>query len=206
MGGSQLIFSFASQTVLRRDVTVFWTPLSEGRVRQRFEASFDGGPVTTTFDGTYVPAEELTRATPTAFPFCRSLLPEFRQLDFWLGSWTVSTEAGTALGTSEVTSDLNGCLIQEDFETPKAYRSRSYLYFDFVAERWFRTFADNTGGHFELSGVVEDGAMVLTGEATGPGGQVREVRVTVEPDGSGGVRQTWEHPVGGQELTLVYQD
>jgi hypothetical protein len=208
MSGSQPIFNFGTQTVQQRDVTVTWTPLSGERVRQRFQTSFDGTPAPASFDGTYIPQQELTRATPNPFPFCQTLFAEFRQLDFWLGSWTVAAEPGPELGRSEVRSDLNGCLIQEDFETRKGYRSRSYLYFDFVAEQWFRTFADNTGTHFELSGNLEGDAIVMTGEGTGPGGQLRPVRVRIEPDGAGGVRQTWEDPagqsVGGGALALVY--
>ena len=207
MSGSQPVFNFATQSVLQRDVTVFWTRLSEGRVRQRFETSFDGAPVSTTFDGTYVPRTVLDRATPTVFPFCQTLLPHFRQLDFWLGSWVV-TAHGSELGRSEVRSDLNGCLIQEDFETAKGYRSRSYLYFDFVVERWFRTFADNLGTVIELSGELEGDAMIMTGEEIGPGGQARQVRVTIAPHQSGGVRQTWEdlggQGSGGPALALAY--
>jgi hypothetical protein len=207
MSGSQPVFNFATQTVRQRDVTVVWTPLSGGRVRQRFETLFDGVPAPASFDGTYIPQQELDRATPTASPFCQTLFAEFRQLDFWLGGWTVSAEQGGELGTSEVRSDLNGCLTQEDFETPKGYRSRSYLYFDFVVERWFRTFADNTGMHIELSGNLEGDAMVMTGEEVGPGGQVRRVRVTITPDGAR-VRQIWEDLAGegegGRAFALVY--
>ena len=195
MSGSQPIFNFGTQSVQQRDVTVFWSRLSEGRVRQRFEASFDGAPPTTTFDGTYVPRSELDRATPAEFPFCRTLLQEFRQLDFWIGSWTVAAHE-SELGRSVVRSDLNGCLIQEDFETGRGYRSRSYLYFDFVVERWFRTFADNLGTVIELSGGLEGDALIMTGEDIGPGGQVRGVRVTLAPDGAGGVRQIWEDRSG----------
>ena len=207
MSGSQPTFNFATQAVRRRDVRVVWTPLSGGRVRQRFETTFDGVPNPAAFDGTYIPRRELDRATPTAFVFCQTLFAEFRQLDFWLGGWTVSAESGGELGTSRVRSDLNDCLIQEDFETPKGYRSRSYLYFDFVVERWFRTFADNTGMHLELSGNLEGDAMVMTGEEVGSQGQVRPVQVTITPDGPR-VRQTWEDLApearSRKAFTLVY--
>jgi hypothetical protein len=79
-----------------------------------------------------------------------------------------------------------------------------------VVEKWFRTFADNTGQHFELSGNMENGAMVMTGTATGPRGQERAIRVTLAPDGSGGVRQVWESSTDGgsgwrQDLALGYR-
>jgi hypothetical protein len=209
LSGSQPVYNFGTGTVQQRDVTVTWTPLDGGRVRQRFDVSTDGGPVATGFDGTYLPAEQLTRGSPIAYRFCTGAITQFQELNFWVGQWTVSADQ-TDLGTSEVRKDLNGCLIQEDFSTPKGYRSRSFSYFDFVVEKWFRTFADNTGQHFELSGNVENGAMVMTGTATGPGGQPRAIRVTLAPDGSGGVRETWERAGEGgagweQELVLGYQ-
>jgi hypothetical protein len=50
--------------------------------------------------------------------------------------------------------------------------------------------------------------MIMTGEETGPGGQVRRVRVTIAPDQAGGVRQTWEdlggQGSGGPALVLAY--
>jgi hypothetical protein len=208
MRGSQPVYNFATQAVRQRDATVTWSPLSEGRVRQTFLTSFDGAPATVTFDGTYLPAETLQRATPAYFPYCESVIPEFRQLDFWVGGWSVAAD-GLELGSSEVRKDLNGCLIQEDFQTPKGYRSRSYVYFDFVVERWFRTFADNTGAHAELSGVKQGDGIVMTGEETGPGGQRRMVRVTIAPDGPD-VRQQWESSGDGgrswkSELGLQYR-
>jgi hypothetical protein len=60
----------------------------------------------------------------------------------------------------------------------------------------------------ELSGALQGNAMIMTGEETGPGGQVRRVRVTIAPDQAGGVRQTWEdlggQGSGGPALVLAY--
>jgi hypothetical protein len=195
--------------VRQRDATVTWSPLDAGRVNQRFVTSFDGAPATVSFDGTYLPATDLTRATPWVINICR-LNAEFRQLDFWRGDWHVAAEAGPELGTSRVITDLNDCLVQEDFETPKGYRSRSFLYFDFVVEKWFRSFADNTGMHQELSGNLSGDAMVMTGEETHAGGKTRTIRVTIAPNGSDGVRQRWESSDDGgaswkDELTLAYR-
>jgi hypothetical protein len=82
------------------------------------------------------------------------------------------------------------------------------LYYDFVVEKWFRTFADNTGTHRELSGNLSGDAMVLTGDETGSEGQTRKLRVTIAPDGAGGVQQRWERSDGAawrDELVLSYR-
>lgn len=206
MTGSQTVIQFPF-AIVRRDSKITWTPMSNGNVRQVIEASFDGGPVQTTFDGTYVPAAMLDRATPTPFPICE-LNPPFRQLDFWLGSWTVSASSGPELGASEVTRDLNGCLIEENFATPKGYRNRSFMFFDFDDNAWFRTFADENGEYVMLSGNFDGDALVLTGADIAPDGRELELRVTIAPS-SNGVLQTWEisHDGGTSwrtDLTLDY--
>lgn len=208
MTGSQTVVQFPF-AIRQRDSRITWTPLSAGRVRQVIEASFDGGPVQTTFDGTYIPATDLNRASPTPFPICR-LNPPFRQLDFWVGSWTVSASPGPQLGTSEVISDLNGCLIEENFQTPNGYRNRSFSFFDFDQSTWFRTFADENGEYVMLSGGFDGDALVLSGRDTAPDGREVELRVTIAPTSHGGVQQTWElsHDGGASwntDLTLDYQ-
>jgi hypothetical protein len=169
--------------VRQRKSRVVWTALEDGSVRQTFDESFDGGPVTRTFDGLYLAADELDRATPGVNPFCQSSLPGARHLDFWLGEWKVSERRGPRLGRSEVTSNLNDCLIEENFSSRTGFKSRSYLFYDFTVDRWFRTYADNAGEHFELSGGLEDGQMVLTGDEVDWKGRTIRIRVVIEPAG-----------------------
>lgn len=210
MTGSQTIVQFFPQFAIRqRDSQVTWTPLSDGRVRQLIEASFDGGPVEPRFDGTYIPANSLDRADPVAFRVCELNAP-FRELDFWLGSWAVTSAPGPELGVSEVTADLNGCLIEENFETPKGYRNRSFMYFDFDQDTWFRTFADKNGEHVELSGGFENGSLVLSGTDVARNGREVGLRVTIAPQSDGTVLQMWELSHDGgvswkTDLTLEYQ-
>jgi hypothetical protein len=177
--------------VVQRQSRVVWTPLVDGSVRQVFDESFGGGPAFRTFDGLYLPADELDRATPAENPFCQSSIPGARQLDFWLGEWTVADRRGVRLGRSEVASSLNGCLVREDFASETGFESRSYLFYDFTVDRWFRTYADNAGEHFELSGGLEEGRMVLTGDEVVRKGRTVLIRVVIEPAGDR-VRQTVE--------------
>ena len=143
------------------------------------------------FDGIYEPAEELDRADPAAFTLCQVVLAGFREMDFWLGSWTAVAAPGTQAGTAEVRADLNGCLLQQDFVGKNGYRSRSFLFWDFAEDRRFRTLADNTGGYLQLSGNLDGERMVLTGTDQGPDGASFQVRNTLAPEGSG-VLETWQ--------------
>ena len=210
MTGSQQVFSFATGTFRQRDSRIVWTPNADGTVRQVFVESFDGAPAITTFDGLYFAAATLDRADPAVFNICRQQLPGARHLDFWLGAWTVSAEPGPAAGRSTVAADLNDCLIEENFEGANGFRSRSFLFYDFVVDRWFHTYADNAGEHFELSGGLEDGRMVLLGDETGPGGRSLKIRLTLAPADGGGVAQVIELSRDGGEtwreaLSLAYR-
>lgn len=191
LSGSQLIYHFGLGAIVERNAVSRWTDNGDGTVRQVIRGTFDGGPEEILFDGLYRPATALDRATPAFFPFCQAVLPGFRELDFWLGTWAVTAESGPEIGSARVRSDLNGCLLQHDFEGSNGYRSRSFLFWDFAEDRWFRTMADNTGAYVQLSGGLQGTAMVLTGIDEGPDGRDLHVRNTLTPTGDG-VTETWE--------------
>jgi hypothetical protein len=194
--------------VRQRTTRVTWTPLAGGKVHQVFDESFDGGPTARTFDGLYLKTGEPERATPSDPGFCRTTIPGARQLDFWVGEWKVSAERGGRLGRSAVSNELAGCLVEENFTSRNGFRSRSFLFYDFTVGRWFRTYADNTGGHYELAGGLEGDRMVLTGEEVLRSGRKVMLRVTIAP-ANGGVRQTVEVSRNGgtswrEDLVLSY--
>ena len=54
-------------------------------------------------------------------PACSS--PEYRQFDFWLGEWDVSTPQGAPAGTNRVERILEGCALQEHWEAEVAPRA-----------------------------------------------------------------------------------
>lgn len=209
LSGVQRIYHFGLGTFVKRDATSTWTRNADGTVRQRIEGSFDEGPVQVLFDGLYRPSDALDRAQPSFFPFCQLVLPGFRELDFWIGAWRVGVVRGPHLGESRVISDLNGCLLQEDFEGRNGYRSRSFLFWDFAEDRWFRTFTDTAGKFLRLSGEWDGARMILTGTDQAPDGAEVQVRNIIEPAATG-VRHTWEISTDGgatwqTSLEMVYE-
>lgn len=172
-----------------------WTPLGPDRVKQvgtlTVPGQFEGS-----FVGIYERSANVTPAPETPTSGCQpgGLTPESRQLDFWLGEWTVTSKNGLELGTSTVATDLSGCLVEERFATAKGYEAVAFAYFDFWEQRWFRTLIDSEGERVELSGGLVDGAMVLSGSEGGPAasGSSLELRVTLEAVDADHVRQTWE--------------
>jgi hypothetical protein len=116
-------------------------------------------------------------------------VPEVRQFDFWLGTWSLQWADGE--GTNRVRRILGGCVIEEVFEgrMPNGwYRGRSVTVYDARAGVWRQTWVDDRGSYLDFEGSVQDGQMVLSRSAMKDGAPVlqRMVWRDVEAD-----RLTW---------------
>jgi hypothetical protein len=83
--------------------------------------------------------------------------PAYRQLDFWVGDWDITFDAGggkTGHASNHVTRDEYGaCAIAEHFVQPDiAYRGGSLSIYDPQIGAWRQTWVDNQGGVFVLTG------------------------------------------------------
>jgi hypothetical protein len=90
--------------------------------------------------------------------------PEYRQFDFWLGTWNVETPDGNIAGTNEITRILGGCALREAWTGAGGSRGTSYNIFDSRTSQWHQTWVDNGGLLLVLDGAFEDGKMVLRGK------------------------------------------
>lgn len=200
---------------VNQGVTLFdeyrWTPLGDGRVEQVGILRVPAADFEGTFVGLYERRDAISPAPEAPTMGCQpgGLAEQARQLDFWVGDWTVSAK-GRVLGTSTVSTDLSGCLLEERFRTPKGYEAVAFAAFDVWEQRWFRTYIDNRGERVELAGVLEGNAMILTGQEAGPGesGAVFQ-RVRITPIGAG-VRQSIQvsrdgGASWGPSVDLLYQ-
>lgn len=173
-----------------------WTVLGPDEVRQMGSVRVPALDVESSFVGVYRRADDLSPSPETPTQGCQpgGESEATRELDFWLGSWEVEAENGRSLGTSRVTTDLSGCLVEERFETPGGYRAVSFAHWDFWEGTWYRTYIDSEGERIELSGASEGSGLLLSGAEAGPGHSGRELqlRVRLEPEGLDVVRQTWE--------------
>lgn len=119
---------------------------------------------------------------------------EFRQFDFWLGDWDVTSAA--APGTTSrnrITLINDGCTLREEYTTPAGYTGTSLNFYDAVRKRWQQTWIDNQGGALYLEGGLENGAMVM--RTTGDAANVQ--RITWTPVAGAAVRQHWESTADG---------
>lgn len=182
---------------VRQGVTLFdeytWTPLGPDRVRQVGTLTVPAAGFEGSFVGIYKRRDEISPAPLAPTTECQAGGPaeQARQLDFWIGVWVVSTASGKVLGTSTVSTDLSGCLLEERFRTPEGYEAVAFATFDWWEQRWHRTYIDNRGEQVRLSGGFDGSSVTLTGEESTPGesGSVLQ-RVTITPTPDGNVRQS----------------
>ena len=186
-----------------------WHVLATGQVVQRFRTEVPSVPQLITGALTYTHAPGVTPPAETPTVACQpgGLAAATRQLDFLLGTWTVSAERGPALGTASITGDLSGCLAEESYVTDKGYAAASWFYFDPRFGEFFRTYIDSEGERVELRGTFADGRLTLSGTEPGRDGRSVGVRVTLAPVSANVVRQEWAVSEDGEtwetEMSLV---
>jgi tetratricopeptide (TPR) repeat protein len=114
--------------------------------------------------------------------------PEYRQFDFWVGSWDVYAPNGQMVGRNVIEPILDGCGLQESWTSATGSRGHSYNFYDSARGMWHQTWIDDSGNPLYLDGAIEDGRMVL-GDGTN--------RITWTPLPTGYVRQHWEVTTDG---------
>ena len=131
-------------------------------------------------------------AKPPASP-CVSL-PQYNQLDFWVGEWDVKQpekETGPSVGSSKIEKLMGSCVIQENWES-QGFTGKSWNFYDQGMSKWRQIWIDVTGRKGEMSGEYRDGGMRLEGETIQPGGRKVKTRMVFLNLAAGKVRQTAE--------------
>lgn len=118
---------------------------------------------------------------------------EYRQFDFWVGTWEVTNAQGNLAGTNRISSILGGCVLLEEWKSNAGpYAGKSLNVYDAAEGAWHQTWVDSGGLLLQLDGGLVDGRMVLEGTRPGPDGSPVRHRITWEPLDGGDVRQTWD--------------
>ena len=97
-------------------------------------------------------------AVPASPPGCDA--PAYRQLDFWVGDWTLEYDLpdgsiGTA--TNSIRLEYGDCAVVERFAMPNGYAGSSYSIYDRGKATWRQMWVDNQGGVFVLEGGPVEG-------------------------------------------------
>lgn len=137
--------------------------------------------------------QETEEETPPAPAPLRCSDPQYRQFDFWLGEWSV-TSSGAPAGTNVIRAIQGGCALQENWQGAGTggITGTSYNIYDRDSGQWHQTWVDASGTLLQLDGGLVDGAMVLEGRRPVPGGGTVLHRIAWTPNPDGTVRQLWE--------------
>ncbi|MEJ8567105.1 hypothetical protein [Elongatibacter sediminis] len=132
--------------------------------------------------------------------------PAYRQFDFWIGEWNV-TSNGQPAGTNRIRKIHGGCALEENWQGAGAggISGSSFNIYDQANERWHQTWVDAGGTLLQIDGGLNGGAMVMSGERPSPDGSGRSThRITWTPNPDGTVRQLWEASRDGQTWSVLF--
>lgn len=90
----------------------------------------------------------------------------FKQFDFWIGNWDVTTPDGNLAGENLITSEENGCLILERWQSANGGTGQSYNFYNPATEKWRQVWISQGGMIDYEGGLTESGSMKLEGTIT----------------------------------------
>jgi len=97
----------------------------------------------------------------------------FRQFDFWLGDWRVTSPDGTLAGTNRITLEAQGCLLTEHWTGASGASGQSYNYYNPARQVWRQVWI-SPGAMIDIEGgLSETGNMSLEGWITDPATHAR---------------------------------
>jgi hypothetical protein len=136
--------------------------------------------------------------TPSSSDDCNSW-PRMHALDFWLGTWTVSSR-GQVVGTNRVEAILKGCAVMEHWRDVEGGEGQSVFYYDRATDRWKQVWltdhAFRRGGTREKAELRErtsSDRIMFQGNYPDPkSGLTITDRTTLTPQADGTVRQVIE--------------
>lgn len=128
------------------------------------------------------------RASAQADARCSA--PEYRQFDFFVGSWDAFdvTNPGVKVATNHVSKILGGCVVLEDYQGENGSHGESFSIYDAATKKWHQTWVTNHGQLVMIDGTLHGGEMVLGGMDDANGTE-KYVRGTWKPMADG-VRET----------------
>lgn len=88
---------------------------------------------------------------------------EYRQFDFRLGAYSVTTRKGLPAGEALIESALGGCMLVEYWSGAISGHGRAHYFYDRAHGLWRMVFVNDVGDSLIMAGRLEGGAMVFSG-------------------------------------------
>jgi hypothetical protein len=133
-----------------------------------------------------------TRALAAPDSQACSANPRIRQMDFWIGDWTVTYPGMAGSAASKVSLDLDKCLVIESWEGSKGHTGKNMFAYSPDDQKWHGMFADNEGRVHVFEGKVSAGLAEFAGPSRGAEGQTVLNRIKVVQVAANKVEQSWE--------------
>jgi hypothetical protein len=150
-------------------------------------------------------AESQVGKSAPANPAAGCEVPEYRQLDFWLGDWdTFDPDSTTSVARAHIDLIAAGCAVHELYEQTDGLIGDSILSFDPVRKLWQQTWVTNHGSLMVIAGPFKDGALTLEGTMHFRNGTSVLQRVTWKAEGSGVRESSVVSKDGGKSWELAF--
>ena len=101
-----------------------------------------------------------TSAAPS-FP-CEEL-EQFRDFDFWVGSWDVHLADGTFAGSNVIAQEQRGCVLTENWTGAQGSTGMSINYLDAAKGEWVQVWHAASGYQIDIRGGLTPDGMHLNG-------------------------------------------
>ena len=130
---------------------------------------------------------------------------ETRQLDYWLGNWTLGSGADKSI--SKVSLSLDKCVFVEQWENGKGHITEKMFAYSPEDKNWYGMFADNEGRvHVFLDGKVSSDVAEFHGPSRGPNGEAVLNRLKVVRVSAVKLEEIWEKSTdNGATWTTAYR-
>ncbi len=117
---------------------------------------------------------------------------EARQLDFWVGNWTVTYPGMPGSANSKVQLSLDKCLITESWDGGKGHSGENFFAYSADDKKWHGMFADNEGRVHVFEGQAMEGSADFRGTSRGDDGGTVLNRIKVARKTTNQCEQSWE--------------
>ncbi|HQR04643.1 MAG: hypothetical protein JSR19_13060 [Proteobacteria bacterium] len=125
----------------------------------------------------------------------------YRDFDFWIGRWQVSTAEGAVIGHNHISSIAGGCGLMEEWSGADGGNGKSLIVYLPEHRQWRQLWTASSGEHSDRTGGASADGMVL-GDPPGAPHQGRDILRAVSPDELRQTEQVSED--GGRHWTTVF--
>jgi hypothetical protein len=161
--------------------------------KNRVVRSLIGSKVLLLLVGLWILSGLTVHAFAAGAPEACATSSEGRQLDFWLGDWSIAAPGGSGSSSSKVYLTLDRCLLVEKWDGGRGHSGENMFAYSADERSWRGMFADNMGRvHVFSEGRVAAGVAEFNGTNRGPTGETVLDKVRVVRIAPNKVEQTWQ--------------